>query len=39
MKLAAQTKALYNYDPGSTTFQAPPEMADKELIKIRLVYK
>ena len=33
-EIAAQTKALYNYDPGSTTFQAPPEMADKELLKL-----
>ena len=33
-EIAAQTKALYNYDPGSTTFALPPEMADKELIKL-----
>jgi len=33
-EVAAQTKALYNYDPGSTTFALPPEMADKELIKL-----
>ena len=33
-EVAAQTKALYNYDPGSTTFALPPEMADKELLKL-----
>ena len=33
-EIAAQTKALYNYDPGTTSFLPPPEMADKELIKL-----
>ena len=33
-EVAAQTKALYNYDPGSTTFALPPEMADKELLQL-----
>src|SRR6056300_751993 len=33
-EVAAQTKALYNYDPGSTTFALPPEMADTELLKL-----
>ena len=30
----AQTIALYNYDPGTTSFLPPPEMADKELVKL-----
>ncbi len=29
-----QTIALYNYDPGTTSFLPPPEMADKELLKL-----
>jgi hypothetical protein len=33
-EIAAQTQALYNYNPGSTSFLPPPEMADKELIKL-----
>lgn len=33
-EVAAQTKALYGYDPGSTSFTLPPEMADKELLKL-----
>ena len=32
-EVRAQTIALYNYDPGTTSFLPPPEMADKELIK------
>ena len=33
-EIAAQTQALYNYNPGTTSFLPPPEMADKELIKL-----
>ena len=33
-EVRAQTIALYNYDPGTTSFLPPPEMADKELIKL-----
>ena len=33
-EIAAQTIALYGYDPGNTSFLPPPEMADKELIKL-----
>ena len=33
-EIAAQTQALYGYDPGSTSFLPPPEMADKELLKL-----
>ena len=29
-----QTIDLYNYDPGTTSFLPPPEMADKELLKL-----
>ena len=33
-EIAAKTKELYGYDPGSTSFLPPPEMADKELLKL-----
>ena len=33
-EVRAQTIALYNYDPGTTSFLPPPEMADKELVKL-----
>jgi len=33
-EIAAQTQALYGYNPGSTSFLPPPEMADKELVKL-----
>ena len=33
-EIAAQTQALYGYNPGTTSFLPPPEMADKELIKL-----
>ena len=33
-EIAAQTIALYGYNPGTTSFLPPPEMADKELMKL-----
>ena len=33
-EVAAQTQALYGYNPGTTSFLPPPEMADKELVKL-----
>ena len=33
-EVRAQTIALYKYDPGTTSFLPPPEMADKELLKL-----
>jgi|TARA_B100001093_G_scaffold36918_1_gene31626 hypothetical protein len=33
-EIRAQTQALYGYDPGTTSFLPPPEMAEKELYKI-----
>ena len=33
-EIAAKTKELYGYDPGSTSFLPPAEMADKELLKL-----
>ena len=34
MKLEQKTIDLYGYDPGTTSFLPPPEMADKELLKL-----
>ena len=33
-EVAAQNQALYGYNPGTTSFLPPPEMADKELVKL-----
>ncbi len=33
-EIAAKTKELYGYDPGTTSFLPPPEIADKELLKL-----
>jgi len=33
-EIAAQTKALYGYDPGTTDFTPPAEIAEKELYKL-----
>jgi hypothetical protein len=33
-EVASQTQALYGYNPGTTSFLPPPEMADKELLKL-----
>jgi len=33
-EVAAQTQALYGYNPGTTSLLPPPEMADKELVKL-----
>ena len=33
-EIAAQTQALYGYDPGTTSFLPPPELAEKEMYKL-----
>jgi hypothetical protein len=33
-EIRSKTQELYGYDPGTTSFLPPPEMADKELLKL-----